>query len=86
VTIASMMSQGEAAQARRAAGIMAADKRCSLPWPLGQPRRAPQGRAQHLDDPLEEPEAVEQAEPKLPALPAQMPEIGFELNLRDLET
>jgi hypothetical protein len=37
-------------------------------------------------DPLEEPEAVEQAEPKLPALPAQMPEIGFELNLKDLET
>jgi hypothetical protein len=39
-----------------------------------------------LRDPLEEPEAVEQAEPKLPALPAQLPEIGFELNLRDLET
>ena len=34
-------------------------------------------------DPLEEPEAVEQAEPKLPALPAQT-EIGFELNLKDL--
>ena len=36
-------------------------------------------------DPLEEPETVEQAEPKLPALPGQMPEIGFELNLEDLE-
>jgi hypothetical protein len=36
-------------------------------------------------DPLEEPEAVEQTESKLPALPAQMPEIGFELNLNDLE-
>ena len=38
-----------------------------------------------LRDPLEEPETVEQAEPKLPALPAQLPEIGFELNLKDLE-
>jgi hypothetical protein len=36
-------------------------------------------------DPLEEPETVEQAEPKLTALPVQMPEIGFELNLKDLE-
>jgi hypothetical protein len=39
----------------------------------------------HGRDPLEEPETVEQAEPKLPALPAQMEEIGFELNLEDLE-
>jgi hypothetical protein len=36
-------------------------------------------------DPFEEPEIVEQAEPKLPALPAQMSEIGFEINLEDLE-
>jgi hypothetical protein len=39
----------------------------------------------HGRDPLEEPETVEQAEPKLPTLPAPLPEIGFELNLEDLE-
>src|SRR5262245_52148149 len=39
-----------------------------------------------LRDPLEEePEPVDQLHSSVPALPAQMSEIGFELDLRDLE-
>jgi hypothetical protein len=40
-----------------------------------------------LRDPFEmEAEPVDRPDRNLPALPAQMPEIGFELDLRDLET
>lgn len=40
-----------------------------------------------LRDPMDEQaESVNRPEPKLPALPAEMPEIGFDLNLKGLES
>lgn len=38
-----------------------------------------------IEDPFEEPEAEAAPDRKLPALPAPMPEIGFDMNLKDLE-